>query len=223
MSPTDTTTAPPPNHSPFVKEIKPLLALMLPILLTQFAQVGLGLIDTIMAGRLSANDLAATGVAVGLWMPVVLLFSGILFATTPLIAKARGENNPDDIIATAQNSMILALLLGVLAMALMFAMPLMLPLLQVPATLIPKATLYLQLVALGLPAVLMYVSLRCYSESLGVVRPVTAIALLALPIMVPVNYAFMYGTWGMPQLAGPGAGDGADSVAVTHRAGGLYL
>ncbi|MFW2124772.1 MATE family efflux transporter, partial [Acinetobacter ursingii] len=35
---------------------------MLPILITQFAQAGLGLIDTIMAGHLSAGDLAAIAV-----------------------------------------------------------------------------------------------------------------------------------------------------------------
>lgn len=39
-------------------EIKKLMHLMLPILITQFAQAGFGLIDTIMAGQLSAVDLA---------------------------------------------------------------------------------------------------------------------------------------------------------------------
>ena len=56
---------------------------MLPILITQFSQAGLGLIDTIMAGHLSATDLAAIAVGVGLWIPVMLLFSGIMIATTP--------------------------------------------------------------------------------------------------------------------------------------------
>lgn len=62
---------------------------MLPILITQFAQAGFGLIDTIMAGHLSAADLAAIAVGVGLWIPVMLLFSGIMIATTPLVAEAK--------------------------------------------------------------------------------------------------------------------------------------
>lgn len=187
-------------------EIKPLFALMLPIMITQFAQTGLGLIDTIMAGRLSPNDLASIGVAVGLWLPVMLFFMGILLATTPLIAKAKGENRPDEMVKTAQHSLILALMLGVLAMGVMWELPSMLPLLSVPATLIPKASQYLFYISFGLPASLLYASLRCYSESLGVARPVTVIALLALPVMVPVNYAFMYGAFGMPRLEGAGAG-----------------
>lgn len=39
-------------------ELKKLLVLMLPILITQFSQAGLGLIDTIMSGHLSPTDLA---------------------------------------------------------------------------------------------------------------------------------------------------------------------
>ena len=69
-------------------ELKRLFTLMLPILITQFSQAGLGLIDTIMAGHLSATDLAAIAVGVGLWIPVMLLFSGIMIATTPLVAEA---------------------------------------------------------------------------------------------------------------------------------------
>ena len=47
-------------------ELKKLFHLMIPILITQFSQAGLGLIDTIMAGHLSATDLAAIAVGVGL-------------------------------------------------------------------------------------------------------------------------------------------------------------
>ncbi len=200
------TTPSPTNTTPIKQEIKPLLTLMAPILVTQFAQIGLGLIDTIMAGRLSANDLASTGIAVGLWTPVMLLFFGIILATTPLIAKARGEKNFTDVVSIAQNSLMLAFVLGLVAMGVMFLMPLMLPVLQVPEALIPKAARYLHFVAFGLPAVMMYATLRCYSESLGFARPVMVIALLALPVMIPVNYAFMYGVWGAPRLEGPGAG-----------------
>jgi Na+-driven multidrug efflux pump len=72
-------------------ELKQLFHLMLPILVTQFSQAGLGLIDTIMAGRLSPTDLAAIAVGVGLWIPVMLLFSGIMIATTPLVAEAKAH------------------------------------------------------------------------------------------------------------------------------------
>ncbi|KAF5304601.1 hypothetical protein FQR65_LT18857 [Abscondita terminalis] len=78
-------------------ELKQLFHLMLPILITQFAAAGFGLIDTIMAGHMSAEDLAAIAVGVGLWIPVMLLFSGIMIATTPLVAEANGARTPEKI------------------------------------------------------------------------------------------------------------------------------
>lgn len=79
---------------------------MLPILVTQFSQAGLGLIDTIMAGHLSATDLAAIAVGVGLWIPVMLLFSGIMIATTPLVAEANGARTPEKIATIARQSLL---------------------------------------------------------------------------------------------------------------------
>ena len=112
------------NPTQLRHEIKPLLALTIPILITQFAQTGLGLIDTIMAGQLSANDLAAIAIAVGLWFPVVMLFTGIIFATTPLVAKSLGEKNTIQTIAITQQALWLALGLGIIALLILQIMPL---------------------------------------------------------------------------------------------------
>ena len=88
-------------------ELKQLFQLMIPILVTQFAQAGLGLIDTIMAGHMSATDLAAIAVGVGLWMPIMLLFSGIMIATTPLVAEAKARV-PEKIATIARQSLWIA-------------------------------------------------------------------------------------------------------------------
>jgi len=76
-------------------QLKQLFHLMFPILITQFAQAGLGLVDTIMAGHLSAADLAAIAVGVGLLNPIMLLFAGIMIALSPLVAEGRGAKTPE--------------------------------------------------------------------------------------------------------------------------------
>ncbi|WP_169817576.1 MATE family efflux transporter [Acinetobacter larvae] len=179
---------------------------MLPILVTQFAQAGFGLIDTIMAGHLSATDLAAIAVAVGLWMPVMLLFSGIMIATTPLVAEARGARNPEQIGQITRQALWVALLLGIIAALILQIMPFFLPMFGVPAHLLPKASLFLHAIALGMPAVTMYGSLRGYSEALGHPRPVTVISLLALLVLIPLNFLFMYGLGPIPALGSAGCG-----------------
>jgi len=187
-------------------EIKKLFQLMLPILVTQFAQAGLGLIDTIMAGHLSPTDLAAIAVGVGLWIPIMLLFSGIMIATTPLVAEANGARDFNNIPTIARQSLWMAFMLGILAMLVLQLMPFLLPVFGVPENLQPKAGLFLHAIGLGMPAVTMYAALRGYSEALGYPRPVTAISLLALLVLVPLNMIFMYGLGPIPALGSAGCG-----------------
>lgn len=187
-------------------ELKQLFHLMIPILVTQFSQAGLGLIDTIMAGHLSPVDLAAIAVGVGLWIPVMLLFSGIMIATTPLVAEANGARTLEKIATIAQQSLWIALILGIIAALILQIMPFLLPILGVPEVLLPKASLFLHAIGLGMPAVTMYAALRGYSEALGHPRPVTAISLGALIVLVPLNFIFMYGWGPIPQLGSAGCG-----------------
>ena len=175
------------------KEFKHLLTLMLPILITQFAQAGLGLIDTIMAGHFSAVDLAAIAVGVGIWIPVLLLFTGIILATTPLIAEAVGARTPERIPHLVRQSLWVSIGLGVLALLILQVLPMLLPLFKVPLDLQPKASLFLRSVGFGMPAACLYTSLRCYSEALGHPRPITVISLVSLLVLIPLDLLFMYG------------------------------
>lgn len=187
-------------------ELKQLFRLMIPILVTQFAQAGLGLIDTIMAGQFSPTDLAAIAVGVGLWLPVMLLFSGIMIATTPLVAEANGARTPEKIATITRQSLWVAFILGWIACLILQLAPLLLPLLGVPESLQPKAGLFLHAIGFGMPAVTMYAALRGYSEALGYPRPVTVISLLALVVLVPLNLIFMYGLGPLPELGSAGCG-----------------
>jgi MATE family multidrug resistance protein len=187
-------------------ELKKLLMLMLPILATQVAQTGFGLIDTIMAGQLSAADLAAIAVGVALWMPVVLLCSGIMMASSPLIAQAIGAKQLDKIPSITHQALWISLLLGILGMILLQVMPEFFQLLKIPDNLHAKAGLFLHSIAFGVPAIALYSVLRCYCEALGHPHVVTIISLVALPILIPLNYVFMHGFGLIPAMGSAGAG-----------------
>lgn len=188
------------------KEIGILFNLMWPILITQIAQAGFGLIDTIMAGRLSAADLAVVAVGVGLWLPVVLFLSGVMIATTPLVAKAKGANQPQQIPWITQQALYLALLLGLAGFALLQLAPLTFNVLDIPVHLRAKASFFLHAIAFGMPAVTLFAALRGYTEAIGNPRPVTVISLLGLVGIIPLNYIFMNGLFGLPKLGGAGCG-----------------
>lgn len=69
-----------PTHQPMPETRRPLLPGIVsewrtlarlggPILIAQVAQMANGVIDTVMAGHASAEDLAAVGIGSSLWMP----------------------------------------------------------------------------------------------------------------------------------------------------------
>lgn len=197
-----------PQHSTtdIKVELITLLKLTLPILLTQVAQAGYGLIDTIMAGRVSPADLAAVAVGTGLWFPIVLLISGILMATTPLVAEAVGADRRPQVPHITRQSLWVALGLGILGFGLLRLSPLLFDPLGVPDHLQSMIITYLHGVSYGLPAMALYGTLRCYSEALGHPRAVTVISLLGLALNIPLNYAFIFGYGIIPAMGGPGCG-----------------
>lgn len=69
-------------------ELSALLALATPIIIAQVAHTAMGAVDAVMAGRVSAADLAAVALGNSVWIPLYLLMTGILMATTPKVPIA---------------------------------------------------------------------------------------------------------------------------------------
>ncbi len=187
-------------------ELKQLLTLMAPILVTQLAQAAYGFVDTIMAGQVSPLDLAAVAIGSGLWLPLFLLISGTVMATTPLVAAAYGAGRYTDVPRIVHQSIWVGLICGVTGMAAMRLLPFSFDLLHVPAHLQGPTRLYLEGVAWGMPAVAVFCALRFYSEALGRTRPVMVISVLGVLLNIPANDAFIHGKYGLPAMGGAGCG-----------------
>jgi len=192
--------------SPALREGRALLGLLAPILLSQLSQAAFGFVDTVMAGRVSPLDLAAVALGASIWLPVVLLVTGILMATTPLVAAARGGNRLDDIPGTVHQALWLALLLGAMGIVLLNHVSPVFTLLDTPLHLRELTRQYLVAMALGLPAAAVFGVLRNYCEGMGKPMPVTIISVAGLLLNIPVNYVFIYGKLGLPAMGGVGCG-----------------
>lgn len=177
----------------FQQNVRPILTLMMPILMTQLAQSGYGLVDTIMAGRVSADDLAVVAIGSGIWLPVFLLTLGVLIATTPLLGELIGQKKTALIAYTTQQSLWFALFCGSLAGIVLYFSPLIFGWFDIPAHLLADTQIYIHSVAFGFPAVAMYTTLRCYTESLGRPHPVTVISIMGVLLNIPLNALFIYG------------------------------
>lgn len=189
-----------------LNEVRALLALAGPIIVAQLANTAMGFVDTLMAGRVSARDLAAVALGNSIWIPVLLLMNGILLATTAKVARKVGAGSYALIGPLVRQALWLGLAIGLIAMALLLSARPVLQLMGVEVALGEVAMGYLQAVALGFPALALYQVLRGFSDGLGSTRPSMVIGLLGLLLNIPANYVLIYGKFGLPALGGVGCG-----------------
>lgn len=187
-------------------EVCSLLKLAIPIIIAQLAHTAMGFVDAVMAGRVSPRDLAAVALGNSIWVPVFLLMTGILLATTPKVAQRFGAGAQAEIGPLVRQALWLALAVGGCAAALLWNAEIILTQMHVDPVLIEPAMGYLRAVACGLPAVALYHVLRCFSDGLGHTRPSMVLGLCGLALNIPLNYIFIYGKLGLPAMGGVGCG-----------------
>ena len=93
-------------------ESKRLLRLAIPVFFAQITLVLMSVVDTIMAGQVSANDLAALSIATGIWNPIFFSLQGILLALTGIVAHCKGADDKNGIKSHFQQSFYLCLVLS---------------------------------------------------------------------------------------------------------------
>ena len=187
-------------------ELKSLAHLSLPLILAQLAQSSMGFVDTLMAGRVSASDLAAVAVGSSIWFPIFLLLLGILSALTPTISQAHGAGDHDTIRRATPQGVYLGLIGGLLILLLLQQASILLPWLKVDPSLIPLIDGYLHGVSWGFPAIGGCFALRYCSEGLSLTRPSMLVSFLGLAINIIANYVLVFGKLGFPAMGGVGCG-----------------
>lgn len=177
-----------------------------PLFIAQIAQMGTGVVDTVMAGHYGEQDLAAIAIGYNVWLPVYLLILGILFANATIVAQDYGAKRFDKIRQQLPQALWVAVATGLLLGPLVWFCDPLLELLKLNPSTQRKALSYTQMVALGLPAVGVFHALRFHTQGIGVTKPFAAASVIGFIANVPLNYAFIYGQWGAPELGAEGCG-----------------
>lgn len=190
----------------FRRESAATLQLGLPVVVAQLLQLSMQFVDTVMAGQISAADLAALAIASALFHPVYLFMIGILMAITPIVAQLKGERQHQRIGLIVLQGLWLSLML---AIPMIFLLPNFEPLMAwmgYEPRVSEIADGYLEAICWGAPASLVFAVLRHSNEGLGITRPNMYFHLLGLALNILGNYTLMFGHFGFPALGAVGAG-----------------
>ncbi|WP_394201780.1 MATE family efflux transporter [Shewanella waksmanii] len=187
-------------------QAKKLVQLALPVLIAQVTQTMMGFIDTVMAGRVSAVDMAAVAIGTSLWLPALLFVQGLLIAFTPVFAHEHGANNQKAIQPLAFQAAYIAIMgsLGVLVF-LTFSGDIF-KMMALDEDLANLSEQYLHGFMWGVPAFVLYQVLRGCAEGISYTLPTMVIGFVGLAVNIPANYIFINGHFGAPAMGGAGCG-----------------
>ncbi len=186
--------------------LKPVAVLGWPMVLTQLFIMGTGFIDTAMAGRYSAVDLAGVSLGGNFMWPLFFLATGISMALMPITSQLHGAERVDEVGHQLRQNLWLCLINSTgLIIALQYATEIFLYA-GIDLHTAQIAGDYLYALSFGVPPVIFYISFRYVLEGLGHTRPPMIIAASILPLNALLNYVLIYGKFGFPELGGVGCG-----------------
>ncbi|MEM7644891.1 MAG: MATE family efflux transporter [Pseudomonadota bacterium] len=205
---------------PLIHHIRRTLALGLPLVGSQVAQVLIGLTDTLMLGRYSVEALAAATLGSSYFFSIFILGSGFAYAVMPMAASAATEGDEAQVRRVARMGLWLSLLYAVAVMPLfIWSEPILLNLGQVDSV-ARDAETYLQIAGWGIIPYLMMATLRSHLSALERTRIVLWATLLAVAVNVVLNWLLIFGNLGFPELGLRGA---AIASVVVQTVAGLVL
>ncbi len=187
-------------------EYAALSKLAIPAMLAQLAQMGLGLIDTLMAAQLGDQALAALSVGSNILHPTIVLMMGIFIALNPVVAQFNGKEAFDSIGQTLSSGLILAVVLMLPTLAVLLNAETILNSLGIQPQIIPQASDYLTWISFGILGLYIFLVFRFINEGLFATKVVMFCALSALPLNIALNYIFMFGYFGLKPMGVAGLG-----------------
>lgn len=152
------------------------------------------MVDTAVVGHLGTAQLAGLGVASALLVTAVSVFVFLAYATTAAVARQVGAGDLRAAIRQGMDGIWLALLLGVLVIAVVLpTAPSLVALFGSSDTAAPYATTYLRISALGIPAMLVVLAATGVLRGLQDTKTPLYVAVVGFFANGALNVGLVYG------------------------------
>jgi multidrug resistance protein, MATE family len=210
-----------PTHSSSTQtlgeEFRATFLLAWPLVLAEIGWMSMGIVDTIMVGRLpnSAIAIGATGLGQSLYHSIAIFGGGLLLGLDTFVAQAYGREDIQDARHSLVNGAAIALLLTpILMLTVSFWTPLM-QRFGISPELIEPMRPFLRALNWGTLPLLGYFAVRRYLQAVNVVRPITFALISANIINAFGNWVLIYGHLGFRAMGITGSG-WSTSMARTY-------
>lgn len=193
-----------------------MLALAGPVVSAELGWIMMGIVDTIMVGRLGPEAIGAVGVGSSLFLALAVFGIGLLLGLDTLISQAFGARRIAECHRWLHHGLALACLLAPVMMLLAWIGIGTLDVWGFDPAVARLLRPYLAILVWSVLPLLLYAALRRYLQAMNVVRPVMFALVSANLINAVINWVLVYGRLGAPAL-------GVDGSAWATLASRVYM
>jgi MATE family multidrug resistance protein len=197
------------NHSRprmnLIQESRQTLRLALPLMIGQFSQMLMGVVDTVMIGHLGVVDLASLTFANSLFHIPLVFGIGLLTGVSVFTSNSRGANDAAGARGSCRHGLYLATVLGLVIFGISWLVSMHLGVFgQPPSVALQTKDFFRILMASVIPA-LASIALKNHADALNRPWPPFWIFLGGVLLNVGLNWVMIYGNLGFPALGFEGA------------------
>lgn len=182
-----------------------MFALATPVVFAELGWMTMGLVDTLMVGRISPEAIGAVGIGTSIFMGVTIFAMGLLLGLDTLVSQAFGAGRLEECHRWLWHGIALALLLAAPISLILVLIGSSLDRWGLDAEVLRMARPYLRILTWSIPPLLLYAAFRRYLQGMGIVRPVMIALVTANLLNVFVNWVLIFGNLGAPAMGVRGA------------------
>ena len=188
------------------QDIKQTLNLATPIIIGQLGHMMMGVVDSIMVGKIGAAPLAAASISNGIFIIILIFGFGISMAISPLVAQRHGSKEYNKCGTILRQGLLVNVTTSLILFAILFFIADVIAYLNQPEEIIDQAIKYTKTLGWSMIPVMLFQTYRQYAEGLSIMRPAMVITLSANIINIFANWVFIFGNLGVPEFGLVGAG-----------------
>jgi len=198
----------------FINESNHFLKIGIPIFGSQLSYMIMHTTDTIVSGRYSSEELAGLVLAGAFTFPIYMLFQGIMFAITPIVAQLYGSKEFTKIGQKMRQIFWIAILIAFSIFFIFLFLSKILLFFPLDKDILSISTEYLRSVSVGMFFYVMFRYLSSYSEGMTLTLPVFFVVLFGALINIPLDIIFAFGYFGIPEMGSEGCGYATSIVSM---------
>jgi MATE family multidrug resistance protein len=183
-----------------------MLRLAAPLVMAELGWMGMGIVDTMMVGRVSAEAIGAVSLGSVLFYTVAIFGSGLMLGLDTLVSQSFGAGKMMDCHRSLVSAVYLTLPLAPALMLLTWCWVPLLGRFGIHPAVLHQTVPYLRAIIWSTPPLLLYFALRRYLQAMNRVTPIMFALITANVVNVAGNWILVYGHFGVRAMGAEGSG-----------------